>query len=198
MPSLHHPGALLLGFGFLVAQTLLPPLARAQPEWVLLMRHGHKSDLSDTYNLSSDGLQRALALAALVPPCFGPPTDIRTFYLDPLSSKNARSYQTAVPLAVATGVNIVMEQASREDSRQAGRDILTGATFKGARVVLFWEHRHLPALAAGLGWPSMPPIADGDFDQLIELRYPAGSLRPVVRRFSQEKLLRGQQRCDAP
>ena len=47
-----------------------------------------------------------IALSRLIPACFGSPTGITTFYLDPNTGKNARSYQSAVSLAVATGVNI--------------------------------------------------------------------------------------------
>jgi hypothetical protein len=68
--------------------------ARATPELVLLLRHGHKGGEAGNYNLSPQGFERALALAALLPRCFGRIGKIRTFYLDPESSKNARSYQT--------------------------------------------------------------------------------------------------------
>lgn len=172
--------------------------ARATPELVLLMRHGHKSGQANDYNLSPQGLERALALATLLPRCFGRPSQIRTFYLDPESNKNARSYQTAVPLAVATGVNITIDMASRENSFRSGRHILTDPAFDGRRVVLFWEHRRLPELAAGLGWPTMEPVNDGDFDQLIVLRYRAGAAQPEVIHYSQSRLLAGQQRCEPP
>jgi hypothetical protein len=75
----------------------LAPSARATPELVLLMRHGHKGPGGSNYNLSAQGFERAIALASLLPHCFGRPSQIRSFYLDPISSKNARSYQTAVP-----------------------------------------------------------------------------------------------------
>jgi hypothetical protein len=172
--------------------------ARATPELVLLLRHGHKSGEAGDYNLSPQGFERAVALASLLPRCFGRPNQIRTFYLDPESSKNARSYQTAVPLAVATGVNISIDIASRENSFGSGRHILTDPSFDGRRVVLFWEHRRLPELAAGLGWPTMAPIGDDDFDQLIVLRYRPAEPRPEVILYSQSRLLAGQQRCEPP
>jgi hypothetical protein len=101
-----------------------------------------------------------------------------------------------VPLAVATGVNISIDLASREDSFRSGRHILTDPAFEGRRVVLFWEHRRLPQLAAGLGWPEMAPIADDDFDQLIVLRYRPPLQRPEVRIYSQSQLLDGRQHCE--
>jgi hypothetical protein len=63
-------------------------------------------------------------------------------------------------------------------------------------VVLFWEHRRLPQLAAGLGWPAMAPIADDDFDQLVVLRYRPPLQQPEVRTYSQVQLLDGRQRCE--
>lgn len=170
--------------------------ARAIPELVLLLRHGHKSGVAGDYNLSPQGFERAIALASLLPRCFGRPSQIRTFDLDPESSKNARSYQTAVPLAVATGVNISIDIGSRENSFRSGRHILTDPSFDGRRVVLFWEHRRLPELAAGLGWPTMAPIGDDDFDQLIVLRYRPAEPQPEVTHYSQSRLLAGLQRCE--
>jgi hypothetical protein len=175
---------------------LLAPAARATPELVLMMRHGHKSGQAGDYNLSPQGFERAVSLASLLPRCFGRPSLIRTFDLDPESNQNARSYQTAVPLAVAKGVNISIDLASREDSFRSGRHILTDPAFEGRRVVLFWEHRRLPQLAAGLGWPEMAPIADDDFDQLIVLRYRPPLQRPEVRIYSQSQLLDGRQHCE--
>jgi hypothetical protein len=174
----------------------LAPSARATPELVVLMRHGHKGPGGSNYNLSAQGFERANALASLLPHCFGRPSQIRSFYFDPISGKNARSYQTAVPLAVATGVDIAIDLASREDSFQSGRQILTDPSVAGGRVVLFWEHRRLPQLAAGLGWPGMAPIADDDFDQLVVLRYQPSLMQPEVRTYSQAQLLDGQQRCE--
>lgn len=185
--------ATLLG---IAASALHAAPARAIPELVLLLRHGHKSGVAGDYNLSPQGFERALALAALLPRCFGRPSQIRTFYLDPESSKNARSYQTAVPLAVATGVNISIDIGSRENSFRSGRHILTDPSFDGRRVVLFWEHRRLPELAAGLGWPTMAPIGDDDFDQLIVLRYRPAAPQPEVTHYSQSRLLAGLQRCE--
>ena len=63
-------------------------------------------------------------------------------------------------------------------------------------MVLFWEHRRLPQLAAGPGWPAMAPIADDDFDKLIVLRYRPPLQRPEVRIYSQSQLLDGRQHCE--
>ena len=124
----------------------------------------------------------------MIPACFGAQNQIRTFELDPVSSQNSRSYQTAVPLAVATGVNIGIVMGSRTSSRSFGEEVLTSKPFEGAKAVFFWEHRHLPDLAKGLGWSTMPPIDADDYDQLLVLAYPPGSKTPRVERLSQQEL----------
>lgn len=186
------------GFLLLLAgQVLAQQPVQSRPAQVLLMRHGHKDPAAHHYNLSPAGFQRALALASVIPACFGTPTQITTFAFDPETSKNARSYQTAVPLAVASGVNIRLDRSSLQDSRLSGERLRADPALQGGLLVLFWEHRHLPALAAGLGWAAMPPIADNDFDTLYRFTYPQGSSTPLVTRYSQSALLDGSQRCSA-
>lgn len=138
---------------------------------VILLRHADKDGRRGDYNLSPVGFQRSIALATLIPACFGMPTRITSFYLDPVSSKNARSYQSAVPLAVATGVNIRIDETSLMNSFAQGQRLRQSLHADGERVVLFWEHRRLPDLARGLGWGAMPEIANDDFDQLILFRF---------------------------
>ena len=174
-----------------------PQAARveAQPSQVLLLRHGHKDPNRGDFNLSPQGFQRAQALAIALPVCFGPVARILTFVMDPDTSKNARSYQTAVPLAVGTGVNIRIMGDGREQSRRLGEQIRREPLYRGQLVAVFWEHRHLPELAAGLGWPDMAPIADNDFDRLDQLVYTNASSPPQVRRLSQQRLLDGSESC---
>ena len=155
---------------------------------VILVRHADKDVRRGDYNLSPLGFQRSIALASLIPACFGKPTRITTFYLDPVSSKNARSYQSAVPLAVATGINIRIDEASLTDSFAQGQRLRQALLAGAERVVLFWEHRRMPELARGLGWESMPEIANDDFDQLILFRFAAPGAAPEVKRYSQREL----------
>lgn len=106
----------------------------------------------------------------------------------PDSSKNARSYQSAVPLAVATGVNIQIDEASPMNSFTQGQRLRQSLHAAGERVVLFWEHRRMPELARGLGWEAMPEIANDDVDQLILFRFAAPAAVPAVKRYSQREL----------
>ena len=52
-----------------------------------------------------------------------------------------------------------------------------------------WEHRRMPDLARGLGWPAMHPIADDDFEQLLIFRYRDPSGLPTVQLDQQSALL---------
>lgn len=179
---------------FLLSLITLMPLAPVlAASEVILVRHGDKDSVRGDYNLSPAGFQRSMALARLIPACFGAPTAITTYYLDPDTSKNARSYQSAVPLGVATGVNIRIALTSRDDSYAVGQQLRRRAGSPSERVVLFWEHRRMPELARGLGWPAMPPIPDDDFDQLIVFRFGAPGAVPEVSRMRQNDLL--QQPC---
>jgi hypothetical protein len=167
---------------------------RAAPALVVLLRHGHKDRPAEAaaepnYNLSATGFEQALQLAKLVPACLQQGRRLRliSYGFDPQSGKNARSYQTLVPLAVASGVNIRLMPSAADDSEAIGRQVRDDGAVDGTVVVIAWEHRRLPLLAKGLGWRSMTPVDDGDFDSLWLLRYPAGSATPVVEVQSQSQ-----------
>ena len=164
-------------------------VAMALPGEVVLLRHGHKDRQRGDFNLSPIGLVRMEALARVIPACLGAIDRIIVYPFDRVSGKNSRSYQSAVPLAVATGLPITIAESAPEHSEQVGRALLTDPALTGARVVLIWEHRRLPDLARGLGWTTMPPIADDDFDHLDRLLYGGSSTSPTVVRESQTVLL---------
>ena len=62
----HHCLASLALVGSLLASARP---AAALPDLVLLLRHGHKSGEAGNFNLSSQGFERAIALATLLPRC---------------------------------------------------------------------------------------------------------------------------------
>lgn len=178
-----------------------PPPAPT-PALVVLLRHGHKDvprasgpDGTANHNLSAIGQAQAEQLATLVPGCLqqSRPLHLASHGFQAETGKNARSYQTLVPLAVVSGVNIRMLPEAELDSEGSGRRLLTDQRYQGGVLVIAWEHRRLPALARGLGWPSMPLVDDDDFDSLWLLRYVPGRLQPAVTRMSQQAL--GQRRC---
>lgn len=168
----------------------LPPVvvasAWAGPEQVVLIRHGHKDrprpEKPVDYNLSETGLLQSLQLGRMIPACLqaGRPLHLGSYGFEAASGKNARSYQTLVPLAVATGANIAVFPEADSDSEALGRQIRREPRYDGGVLVLAWEHRRLPLLAAGLGWAGMPPVDDDDFDSLWVLRYgPEGGFSGV-------------------
>jgi len=174
---------------------LVAPAAQASPELVVLIRHGHKDrpvdPQSSNYNLSAIGQRQALQLAGL-PACLGVrPQELQlaSYGFDLDTGKNARSYQTLVPLAVATGRNIRVFAGADQASEAIGARLLADPASDGATLVIAWEHRHLPQLARGLGWRAMPAVDDGDFDSIWLLRYRPGERAPVVRLDSQTRLL---------
>ncbi len=170
---------------------LLPAPLRAEPRLVILVRHADKDVQRGDPNLSPAGLRRALRLGRLLPACFGPVDRLGSYGFNAGNQKNARSYQTAVPLAVATGLPIRLFGGGEDDSPAAPPDLRQDLWLAGRSAVLVWEHRRLPALAAILGWPAMGPIAADDFDDLVVLRYSgvAGE-PPAVTRHRQSSLLR--------
>jgi len=189
--SLHMPchGMALALLG-LMASGLSPvgPALQAAALEIILVRHADKDTERGDYNLSPAGFRRAIDLARLIPACFGVPDGITTYLLDPLTSKNARSYQSAVPLAIATGAPIRIALNSAEASGQIGRQLRSEHERTSERLVLFWEHRRMPDLARGLGWSAMPPIADHDFDQLYVFRYRPLTSSPQVLTYRQSRL----------
>ena len=139
------------------------------------MRHGDKDRVRGDFNLSPKGFRRAVNLGRLLPACFGPIDQIGSYMFTVGSQKNVRSFQTAMPLAVATGINIVMFTDSANNSSGNGAELLKAEWAQGKKVVLFWEHRRIPELAAALGWDGMDPIENDDFGGLYRLRYSPGN-----------------------
>ena len=167
--------------------------ALGQPAEVILLRHGDKDRQRGDYNLSPRGFRRAINLGRLLPACFGPIQRIGSYRLAVASEKNARSYQTAVPLAVATGLNIKMFTDSADGTPYDGAELLQAGWAQGKTVVLFWEHRRMPALAMALGWDGMGAIGKDDFDGLYRLRYTPGKFLPDVSVSRESELF--QQAC---
>ena len=98
-----------------------------------------------------------------------------------------------MPLAVATGLNIKMFTDSADGTPYDGAELLQAGWAQGKTVVLFWEHRRMPALAMALGWDGMGAIGKDDFDGLYRLRYTPGKFLPDVSVSSESELF--QQAC---
>ena len=164
----------------LVAMGLLHSSALAQPAEVILLRHGDKDPERGDFNLSPRGFRRAVNLGRLLTACFGPIDQIGSYTFTVDTDKNVRSYQTAMPLAVATGINVEIFTDSAVSTSSDGAELLQADWAQGKKVVLFWEHRRIPALAAALGWEGMEPIDNDDFGGLYRLQYTPGNFVPEV------------------
>lgn len=185
--------------GWLISGAILPLLmvmpVQASPRLVVLLRHGHKDspvDQESNYNLSRMGLVDALQLGHMLMACVVPegPLHLASYSFNDRSGKNARSYQTLVPLAVFTGRNIRVFPNADERSERIGQELVAAPEFEGGTVVMAWEHRRLPALARGLGWSRMPRINNDDFDGLWLLWYSGAQGDPAVSQLSQAELRR--------
>ncbi len=176
-PPVALPISALIAALAVALQPMAAGSAWAGPDQVVLIRHGHKDrprpEKPIDYNLSETGLLQSLQLGRMIPACLqaGRPLHLGSYGFEAASGKNARSYQTLVPLAVATGANITVFPEADRDSEALGLQIRRQSRYDGGVLVLAWEHRHLPLLAAGLGWAGMPPVDDDDFDSLWVLRY---------------------------
>ena len=100
-------------------------------------------------------VRREVNLGRLLPACFGPIDQLCSYMFTMDAQKNVRSFQTAMPLAVATGINIVMFTDSANNSSGNGAELLKSEWAQGKNIVLFWEHRRIPELPAALGWDGL-------------------------------------------
>jgi len=140
-----------LAAGSISSQMLALP-AEALPGLVVLVHHGHKDSPGaplTNYNLSSRGLVDALQLGHLLRACVVPagPLALASYGFDGRTGKNARSYQTLVPLAVFTGQNIRVFADADNRSEQIGRELLTAPELAGSTLVMAWAGRRCPASA---------------------------------------------------
>ncbi len=155
-----------LSLGLIFAALLAPAVASAQslPEGVVLrvviIRHGEKPDAGD--NLSCAGLNRALALPAVLNPLVGTPafTYVPTVNTGKKTT-SARMFQTVTPFAVQKNL-VLNTKYSETDTAGAADEVRT----KAGIVLMVWEHSNIPGLArnmkvnGNLSWQST------DFDSI--------------------------------
>jgi hypothetical protein len=112
---------------------------------VVLIRHGEKPKKGD--NLDCQGLNRALALPAMLFARFGIPSAIYIPAPGPGdSTKHARMFETIIPFAVKYNLALDSKFAEK-DSAGIAADILQR---KGV-VLVVWEHKAIAPIAHALG-----------------------------------------------
>ena len=138
---------------------------------VLLLRHADKNHPGTSYNLNRAGLQRALSIGTMIPGCYGTPTDIFVYPFDLKHDSGSRSYQTSVPLAVNTQVDITYAEGGEADPVSFGKKVRKLSADDCPLSVIFWRHSQIPAIAEGLGYKDMEELKENDFDTFYAFKY---------------------------
>ena len=146
---------------FLFALVFVLPLpALAVPAQVIIMRHAEESAL---------GCKRAFLLPKFLA-SFGRPAAIYAQRPNALKP-SLRSVQTAAPTAFELHMN-VNAQFEYEKADAMARSILAEPSYDGRTVLIFWEHKAIPALAAMLGLKKGPTTWPDDvFDEAWVLHF---------------------------
>jgi hypothetical protein len=158
------------------AQPMPPPDAT---ETIVMVRHGEKPD-AGLGQLNCQGLNRALALPAVLEQQFGKPAAI--FAPNPSEQKSddgkmydyIRPLATIEPAAIAWGmpVNVAIGQSNIDELNKA----LTAPKYRDAYVLVGWEHTMAMRAARALmkqfgGDPAAVPDWKGsDFDSIYIVR----------------------------
>jgi hypothetical protein len=173
----HFVLALALG----LAVGLSTPVAaqNAQSETIVLVRHGEKPQ-QGLGQLDCQGLNRALALPAVIKKEFGKPDAI--FAPDPAQEVDehgghyayVRPLATIEPTAIAFGMPI--DASIGFSNINALKQRLEAADYRTALVIVAWEHAYIVKLARQLmtdngGDPtSVPDWKGSDFDSIYVIR----------------------------
>lgn len=196
----------------LIIGLLLPGVARAENaaiQRIVLLRHGEKPP-SGLGQLNCQGLNRALALPAIIEKQFGKPEAI--FAPDPAQAVNdngqfyyIRPLATVEPTAIFFGLPV--DASIGVFNLDALRQKLEAPPYSNSLVVVAWEGSAIPRLARVLlsdhgGNPSVVPDWKGneDFDTIYLVQITRGSDGRSSVTFNQEhEGLDGQSTvCPAP
>jgi hypothetical protein len=127
---------------------------------VILVRHGEKP--KNGSNLTCEGLNRSLQLPEVLNKKFGKPDYL---YIPSLSlgdsTKHARMFETAIPLAVRYQLEITSRFEEKDFSA-----IAANVKEKKGTVLMVWEHKAIKDIAAALGVTDPPKWADDDYDSI--------------------------------
>ncbi len=177
-----------------LACALMMPLAHAD-QTIVFLRHGEKPP-QGLGQLDCQGLNRALALPAVLQARFGPPSaiyapdpgftakdkGIEYNYVRPLATIEPTAIRLGMPVNTAFGLQQI---------RQLEQALLTPAN-RSATIYVAWEHnlaqqavQHLVS-AAGGNAQQVPAWGHDDFDALYVLHVTWRHGKPVSVRFEKE------------
>lgn len=145
-----------------------PPVLR-----VIIIRHGEKPAEGD--NLSCAGLNRALALPAVLDRLLPTPPDfiyVPIIGTDSKSTSTARMFQTVTPYAVQH--NLAVNSDFDVDNATGVADAVR---HHRGTVLLVWEHDNIPRIAKKLGVKGPLAWPDDDFDSIWLIDFSGGGAK---------------------
>lgn len=174
-----NPLRLLLGHAVLI---LAVSQTQGQPAQVIVIRHAEKP--SDGNELSLSGHERAAALALYFT---GAPDVMKFGALEAIyaqspkhESSSVRPLQTVQPLADALKLT-VNQSFVRDDYAAMVHEILDNNAYQGQSVLVCWEHKVIPDIAAALGVPDGPHEWPSDsFDRTWIITFESGDTPKLV------------------
>ncbi len=153
---------------------LAPPLPPRPPVLrVIIIRHGEKPEEDD--NLSCAGLNRALALPAVLDRLMPTPPDytyVPRIGTDSRETSTARMFQTITPYVVQRNLNV---NSDYEVTDTAG--IAEKLRHKRGTVLLVWEHETIPKIVKHLGIKGPQPWPENDFDSIWTITFSGGGAK---------------------
>lgn len=165
--SLYMLAGLAVAIGA-IGQAVAQKKAVGNLQRVIIIRHGEKPDQGD--NLSCQGLNRALALPAVLYRKIGLPSAIFVPSMNMGKSTDvARMYQTIVPFVIRYNLHI----NTKYDVGDA--EGLAAAVHKhDGTVLIVWEHKAAGKILKALGLPGKEKWPDEDFDTIWVVTYKNG------------------------
>jgi hypothetical protein len=150
--------AVCLSAGYQAAAQLIPEGVILR---VVIIRHGEKPAQGD--NLSCQGLNRALALPAVLDTVTGKPdfTYVPELKTGGTKTSSVRMFQTVTPFAVQQNL-VINSQFKENDTSNAAKDVRT----RTGMVLMVWEHGNIPGLARQLGVKGNLSWKGTDFDSI--------------------------------
>jgi hypothetical protein len=157
--------------------------ALAQPAQVLIIRHGEQPPAPHATTLSLKGQERAMALAPFFTQSFdlighGLPVALFATKVTP-EDRSQRTQETLTPLSRYLKVPIQARFMHKEFAWLA-QEIMTNPAYKNKTVLVCWDHRYIPQLAASLGIRPEPGTwPEAVFDRIWIITFKGGTASRV-------------------
>jgi hypothetical protein len=165
----------------LAASVLAGPPALAQPAQVLIIRHGEKPPERSAVNLSLKGQERAMALVPFLTKTLGLlshglPVALFATKIAP-NDPSQCTLETLTPLSHYLKLPIQAHYVNK-DYPWLAQEIMTDPAYKNMSVLICWDRRYIPRLAAALGvFPEPPTWPENVFGQVWIITYRGSQAR---------------------